>query len=42
MSEGTDRVRRGTVRHHAAGSVDQENLDVNKPLNFHHEETNIH
>ncbi|WP_329041630.1 hypothetical protein OHT61_26390 [Streptomyces sp. NBC_00178] len=23
-------------------SVDPENLDINKPLNFHHEETNIH
>lgn len=42
MSAGTHRVRRGTVRRRAAGSVDPENLDINKPLNFHHKETNIH
>ncbi|MBM7440057.1 hypothetical protein JOC24_003480 [Streptomyces sp. HB132] len=34
-----DLARRATM---AAPSVEPENLDINKPLNFHHEETNIH
>lgn len=38
----TLRGRRGTVRRHRPVSVDPENLDINKPLNFHYEETTIH
>ncbi|MFE7039064.1 hypothetical protein ACFU9X_06280 [Streptomyces atratus] len=37
MSEPT-----GTRRRPRHTSVDPENLDINKPLNFHHEETTIH
>ncbi|MGY3678793.1 hypothetical protein ACVWXU_002416 [Streptomyces sp. TE33382] len=28
--------------HRRRTCVDPENLDINKPLNFHHEETTIH
>ncbi|MFE3900482.1 hypothetical protein ACFXPY_08955 [Streptomyces sp. NPDC059153] len=37
MSEPT-----GTRRRPRPTSVDPENLDINKPLNFHHEEITIH
>ncbi len=32
----------GTLRRLGAVSVEPENLDINKSLNFHHEETSIH
>ncbi|MFC9028490.1 hypothetical protein [Streptomyces arboris] len=38
----TLRTRPGTLRRRRPVSVDPENLDINKPLNFHHEETTIH
>ncbi|WP_327370989.1 hypothetical protein [Streptomyces sp. NBC_01217] len=34
--------RTGTARQCRTTSVDPENLDINKPLNFHYEETTIH
>ncbi|WP_203703180.1 hypothetical protein, partial [Streptomyces sp. SID8016] len=38
----TVRGRPGTLRRLGAVSVEPENLDINKSLNFHHEETSIH
>ncbi|MGX1153705.1 hypothetical protein RKD35_005708 [Streptomyces albogriseolus] len=39
MSRGAPGAR---VGHRAPGSLDPEILDINKTLNFHHEETSIH
>lgn len=37
-----ERDHDGTQRHSITSSVDQKNLDVNKPLNFRHKETTLH
>ncbi|MEU9204708.1 hypothetical protein [Streptomyces sp. NPDC048332] len=34
--------RTGTLRQQGRTSVEPENLDINKPLNFHDKETTIH